>query len=318
MRYVQHHQSTADAFKAVLEDNKPPGRAVVTPTTTSHAAETIVESVITDSTSISQKQPKMGVKMMFRMLIVFDEASILADTFLDAVADQKTPLLSGFRVLRRVFKPLKETLGRYSALPIFMDTASNIATFASPSSNNPSHRFQHESDKAEPILDVFPPFSTIGSRPDDFVLAESGGIGPELPSSTASSFKAESAPPAAALSPSNPFMRAMLRGRPLWRATFDAQHAHDTLSLSECSQLSQMLIFAIEKLQGGVSALTLGTKPELMYDVAATVGSCLLNLVIEPGSPLSHRLVRAHMVRCIVMYLYLPDLMRLFSVCHMN
>ena len=96
----------------------------------------------------------------------------------------------------------------------------------------------------------------------------------------------------------------MLRGRPLWRAYFNALVERDRLTgkLGEAAvseSLSALVNFAKSKLLGGRNQFS-SSDSDLMYPFAASVGCCLLNLVVDPGSELSATLVHSHMVRLCV------------------
>ncbi len=239
----------------------------------------------------------------YQLLFVFDSAQNLVDTSATQ-ADTGTPHLTAFLLLRRVLADMKDAFQRYRALPVFVNSAPLVATFVFP--NGPTSWSRHNVDRS--ACRVYPPFFAIGCRPGDFVDADSidfaplssaqhASISPPSPVASlafASSVGAESAP----APPTNPYMRAMFRGRPLWRATLSAFRSKKRWT--ETEKMRDLLEFACEKMRGGLRWTYPAKDPagfQRNYDTAAAVCSCTLNLVIESASPLPHRLIRGHMVR---------------------
>ena len=258
----------------------------------------------------------------FRVLIVFDEANILAETD-SSFSDEKRPntFVSVFRLLRRALWTLKGTLEQYAALPVFMDTASHLSKFSPPLVEDDSNRGPENSSSDR--ISVHPPFSVIGSRPDDFISewsasaerAEQAGTSAGLPfvlasraGSSGKSQATKSVEKAAAhvpVSVAAPHHYPLLRGRPLWRAHFESKIAilqsasRRALTPYEMQPVWVELVkFAIMKLRGGRESGPIQLSEfESNPGLSASIGGCLLNLDIQSGSHLAARLAKSHMVR---------------------
>ena len=290
------------------------------------AARTPALSSTKPSSSASSSAAASG-KSPFRVLIVFDEANILADTN-TSIADAESPSgkMNAFRVLRRAIWALRATLDEHGALPIFMDTASQLSKFSPPLVKDDSDRGVANSSSDR--ISVLPPFSAIGSCPDEFAFDSSAGRDEKRESrvrstsvlaSSATLPRTRSAAPLgtsaagkrASVPLAAPHGYSLLRGRPLWRAHFESKIAiYQALSQQVLKDYEvqavwvELVEFAILKLCGGRgtdAVLCAEDDADNKLSVAASVGGCLLNLDIQPGSRLAARLVKSHMVRVMCM-----------------
>lgn len=269
------------------------------PCATSTSAKSSVSGKDTSSAAESVKpDTPADAASPYRIILVFDEAHVLVNNLRLAA-----PKISLFRVLRRSLWAIKDELERENVLVVFMDTTSQVSTFTPPDEQDDSAR----PTAAGPNLDdlprlIYPPFSAIGSRPSDFTRRA------EIVSNSLqiTSVVSETGGAAASASVSSPVvpddeLLAMLRGRPLWRAYFNAFLARRNLlggtrELFLSESLHALVCFAQSKLLGGRSQF-ISTDSTLMYSASASVGCCLLNLVPNPGKRLSATLVHSHMVR---------------------
>lgn len=248
----------------------------------------------------------------YRTILVFDEAHVLINN-----SPVNAPKISLFRVLRRSLWELKDVLERLNVLVVFMDTTSQVSTFTPPDEQDNSRRpTAAVTNQNDFLLLIYPPFSAIGSRPNDFTrlvpeiaspilptsssLSKAGARGSTESSATASA-SCSSIQAAATRNASPSLTPMMLRGRPLWRAYFNALLAQHRLSgkhieTAASSSMVALVDYAKTKLLGGRSQFS-SSDPALMYPFSASVGCCLLNLVVDPASQLSATLVHSHMVR---------------------
>ncbi len=292
---------------------------------TSQSSSSQSSSSQSSSSSSASSSAAASSESPFRVLIVFDEANVLAEKKSSWVREENQPsaFINLFRVLRRALWTLKGALGHYAALPIFMDTASHLSKFSPPLVEDDSNRGKDNSSSAR--ISVYPPFSSIGSRPDDFVSdwsasaerADQHGISVDSTSTGSASRAVSSGNSNASKSVGNALARVpvpavaepheypLLRGRPLWRAHFESKIAILEASLKRAVAPFEiqaiwvdLVQFAIMKLRGGNEVLPIcSSEFDSNPGVSASIGGCLLNLDIQPGSRLAARLAKSHMVR---------------------